>query len=218
MATKDPVLPRAGRILVVEDNVLFRHMVSEHLRRLGFTVDDAANAEEARQALKGRTYKVVVADIHLPDSTGIELARETHQANPDLPFVFITGDEDESLAREALKQDPAGFLYKPFELTELDALVLHAVQSSRASAAPSVKVADAPEVVRAGKPAAQPYRIVMLKTPSTVAERNSGEGLYIKLAVVVGAILLAAFLLGQFLGPDDPRPLDPDEASSTTRQ
>ncbi|MEX2282325.1 MAG: response regulator, partial [Gemmatimonadota bacterium] len=135
MAGKAPTLGHNGRILVVEDNVLFRFMVAEHLRRLGFTVDDVSTADEARQAItrSGVRYNLVVADIHLPDSTGIDFARIAHEIRPELPFVFITGDDDESLARRALLEDPAGYLIKPFELTELDAVVLHTVQGTTSS-------------------------------------------------------------------------------------
>ncbi len=203
MAPKVPVLPHEGRILVVEDNVLFRFMVSEHLRRLGFTVDHVSTAEEARQALArtGTRYNLVVADVHLPDSTGIDLARESHELTPNLPFVFITGDDDESLAQRALLEDPAGYLIKPFELTELDAVVLHTVQSSPRP--------TPIELVR-GRPRAEaPYPILMLKSPTPESERKQVPRLYIKLAAAVSAILLIAFLLGHFLGPDAPRPLDP---------
>ena len=210
MAVKPQPLARDARILVVEDNVLFRFMVAEHLRKRGFTVEDVSTADEARQALtrSGVRYDLVVADIHLPDSTGIELARAVHGLKPDLPFVFITGDDDESLARRALLEDPAGYLIKPFELTELDAVVQHSVQSTSRKS-PIEPLRGRP------RPDAQ-YPIMMLKSPRPETGRTP-SALYIKLALAVTAILLAAFLLGHFLGPDAPRPLNTDSNATTTR-
>ena len=210
MAVKPPPQAKEARILVVEDNVLFRFMVAEHLRKRGFTVEDVSTADEARQALtrSGVRYNLVVADIHLPDSTGIELAHAVHDLKPDLPFVFITGDDDESLARRALLEDPAGYLIKPFELTELDAVVQHSVQStSRKSPIEPLRAMP--------RPGGQ-YPIMMLKSPRPETARMP-SALYIKLALAVAAILLAAFLLGHFLGPDAPRPLDTDSNPPTTR-
>src|SRR5688572_19742022 len=212
MAGKAPTLGHNGRILVVEDNVLFRFMVAEHLRRLGFTVDDVSTADEARQAItrSGVRYNLVVADIHLPDSTGIDFARVAHEIRPELPFVFITGDDDESLARRALLEDPAGYLIKPFELTELDAVVLHTVQGTATS--PRQPPADR---VKGMAKAGSPYPILMLKSPREADRITSA--LYIKLGLVVSAILLGAFLIGHFLGPDAPRPLEADSAPTAPK-
>jgi CheY-like chemotaxis protein len=214
MPAKASPVPHGGRILVVEDNVLFRFMVAEHLRRLGFTVDDVSTADEARQAItrSGVRYNLVVADIHLPDSTGIDFARVAHELRPDLPFVFITGDDDESLARRALLEDPAGYLIKPFELTELDAVVLHTVQASSNSPRQSPA-----ERVKGMAKAGSPYPILMLKSPRDEADRRAMMALYLKLAAAVSTILLMAFLLGHFLGPDAPRPLDADAAPGVSR-
>src|SRR5688572_8325613 len=165
MAVKPQTLAKDARILVVEDNVLFRFMVAEHLRKRGFTVEDVSTADEARQALtrSGVRYNLVVADIHLPDSTGIDLARAAHDLKPDLPFVFITGDDDESLARRALLEDPAGYLIKPFELTELDAVVQHTVQATpRKPQIESLRGRPRPGVQ---------YPIMMLKSPRAESNR-----------------------------------------------
>jgi CheY-like chemotaxis protein len=60
----------------------------------------------------------------LPDGSGVHLARRIHGAIPKSPIIFVTGDPDAALAREALETDgAAGYLVKPFRLFELDAIV-----------------------------------------------------------------------------------------------
>lgn len=109
-----------NRVLVVEDDAAIRRMMTTHFRKNGYDVEYAMSAEEVAS---DEAYDLVVTDVHLPGASGVDLARRIRQARPQQPVVFMTGDVDESIAREALGTGAAGYLVKPFEFFELDAVV-----------------------------------------------------------------------------------------------
>ena len=117
------------RILVVEDEAPVRELVARHLEKKGYSVAQAADAEEVLLSMSRdrEPYDLVLSDIHLPGLNGVELLRLLLTHSPLRPVIMITGDSDESLARRALDYGAAGYLLKPFELFELDAAVQQAV-------------------------------------------------------------------------------------------
>jgi putative two-component system response regulator len=116
-------------VLLVEDDAATRGMIARHLRGSGFTVTAVESAEEVimRGAEAPPTYDVVISDVHLPGTSGLDLASHLLKHAPTQPIVLITGDPDEALARDALSRGPVSYLLKPFELFELDAAIRQAL-------------------------------------------------------------------------------------------
>lgn len=117
------------RVLVVEDDTAVREMVAGYLEGCGYEVARAANAEQVllRMSRDREPFDVVLSDIHLPGLTGMELLRLLLTYAPLRPVIMITGDTDAALARQALSYGAAGYLLKPFQLFELEAIVRQAV-------------------------------------------------------------------------------------------
>jgi response regulator RpfG family c-di-GMP phosphodiesterase len=116
-------------VLLVEDDVATRGMIARHLRTSGFEVTPVESAEKVifEVDTQSRVFDVVISDVHLPGTSGIDLASYLLVKNPQQPIVLITGDPDEALARDALSRGPVSYLLKPFELFELDAVLRQAV-------------------------------------------------------------------------------------------
>jgi response regulator RpfG family c-di-GMP phosphodiesterase len=110
-------------ILVVEDDAAVRTLITRHLRAIGYEAEGAEDAQQALALSKKMRFDLVLTDIHMPGISGLELAKLLLARAPLKPVVVITGDSDETLAREALAQGASGYLLKPFELFELDAVV-----------------------------------------------------------------------------------------------
>ena len=120
-------VPATNRMLIVEDDASVRRLMTAHFRQNGFQVEYAMTAEEVAA---DEQYDVVLTDVHLPGESGVEMARRIHRALPNQQVVFVTGDADAGLAREALDSGAAGYLLKPFELFELDAVVNTALREA----------------------------------------------------------------------------------------
>jgi CheY-like chemotaxis protein len=130
MADNGPV------ILVAEDEVLVRLAVSEHLRADGFTVIEAASAEEVRAVLlSGLEVDLVFSDIQMAgEMDGVALAQWLAINHPDIP-VLLTSGAASSLAhaRPACAQVKE-FLVKPYEHDVLVARIrVHLARRARIS-------------------------------------------------------------------------------------
>ncbi len=104
------------RVLLVEDNPDVRAVTHAMLDELGFTVDDAADAAAAQNAMTERDYGLVVSDIVMAGSMdGISLARTIRSERPEQPIVLMTGYSER--ARQAATEFTV--LSKPFRLEDL---------------------------------------------------------------------------------------------------
>jgi DNA-binding response OmpR family regulator len=110
-------------LLFVEDDESLRRIVARHLRSRGYTVEEAASAEEAaRRVEDGLRPAIVLLDLNLPGGTGWDLLRGTTLATAGSPPVVITSATTVSPKRLA-EFDVAGYLPKPFPLETLVATI-----------------------------------------------------------------------------------------------
>ena len=112
------------RVLIVDDDAMVRRLLARHFEKRGAIVVEAADAEQALDAFNlGTEFDVVIADVHLPGKNGLQLASQVRALRANQPIVFITGDEDDAIARRALVAGNSRFLAKPFDLPDLDSAV-----------------------------------------------------------------------------------------------
>ena len=124
--------PRGGTVLLVEDEEFIRETLAELLGGAGHVVLQAFDAPTALAALAAHPVDVLVADVGLPQVSGIELAREALARQPGLALIFATGDPG-GPARAGLA--PAAVLLKPFAPEDLERAVEAALKDLRARAA-----------------------------------------------------------------------------------
>jgi DNA-binding NtrC family response regulator len=88
-------MPRANRILLVDDHVNGRIALAAMLEEAGFMVDEAANLREARACLaRGLPYGAILLDAYLGnDESGLDLIEVTRAHSPDASVVIVTGDD-----------------------------------------------------------------------------------------------------------------------------
>ena len=105
------------RILVVEDEVLVRWMISEQLREQGYTVVEAINADEAASVLRSQLrVDLVLTDMRMPGSmNGAGLVKLLRAEFPFVKVVMVAGQVPDEAVRELLDD----FLAKPFAPAEL---------------------------------------------------------------------------------------------------
>lgn len=123
-------LSQAGELfpihaLVVDDEPLIRWSVSESLVGLGYTVEDAPDAATALKMVTTAAlpYDVVVLDLRLPDMQDLSLLGTLRQLLPRAVLVLMTAFGTQTTEADA-RALGATMLSKPFELTELNRIVL----------------------------------------------------------------------------------------------
>jgi signal transduction histidine kinase/HPt (histidine-containing phosphotransfer) domain-containing protein len=103
------------RVLLLEDDPADARLVEHMLRRIsrpGFIVETCGRLAKATARLAEGDVDVVLADLSLPDSSGLATLTALTGAAPDLPVVVLTGNDDDVLAIEALKHGAQDYLVK----------------------------------------------------------------------------------------------------------
>ena len=109
-------------VLVVDDETGPRDALKVILRPF-FTIHSADNAKTALQVLKNRHIDLITLDQKLPDRQGIDLLQDIKQDYADIEVIIITGYGSLKSAMEGIRHGAAGYLLKPFNVTELLTLI-----------------------------------------------------------------------------------------------
>jgi DNA-binding NtrC family response regulator len=125
----DPESGARKRILVVEDELLIRLLVSDELRNEGYEVIEAVDADEALIILRSLVrIDLVISDVRMPGSLdGLGLLAVVREAFPALPVIITSGHLE---SRLAIADGAARFLAKPYGMNA----VVDAVQTELAKA------------------------------------------------------------------------------------
>jgi CheY-like chemotaxis protein len=125
--TEKPPADEERTVLVVDDEEISRKVFIKALTRLGYTVLEAANTEEALTLCRhsGKRLDLVIADFVLTDGKGTDLAVRVREHCPDVPVLLTSGTpldgwSDAERRRYADLGVRADFLQKPFQIRTLD--------------------------------------------------------------------------------------------------
>lgn len=111
------------RVLVVDDDIELRELLTSALVRDGHTVTAVGTAEAARQVLLDDGADVMVLDLALPDASGVELCRALRGDDHSIPILMLTAHSEVAKRIESLDAGVDDFLGKPFAVAELCARV-----------------------------------------------------------------------------------------------
>lgn len=160
------------RILVVDDEQNVCQSVKKILSRKGYTVAESLTVEDAMQKMSETPYDLVITDLMMPKTSGLELLQIIRDHYPELEVIMITGYASIESAVKATKLGAAGYLPKPFTPDELNEITEKAFQNR-------TKRAAAPKKADAGAPAARkPDDMIDVDMPFSareVAEATSNE-------------------------------------------
>src|SRR5438105_3570749 len=111
---------RVLRILLVDDDPALRTLLRTTFELADVEVDEAESAQAARRKIRARRPNVIVLDINMPQTTGIEFCAELKgsQQTKDIPVILLTGSSGETAAA-AKRVGADAFVQKPFSPLEL---------------------------------------------------------------------------------------------------
>jgi len=111
------------KILLVDDEIYARDNMARLIRRKGFAVCVAGNADECLKVCKEEKPDAVFLDIMLPDLDGDHLFPYIKEINPDTVIYFITGSGTIFTEEHAKELGAAGYMQKPVYMENLFALL-----------------------------------------------------------------------------------------------
>ena len=110
---------RRKRVLVVEDDAVFRDWLSQALERRGYTTTQSNNGAEAISLFSNHDFDVLLVDYRLPFMTGDELAKQIKKIAPEQPVIIVTGHP----SFRCLDDSADAILFKPFDAGELGQVI-----------------------------------------------------------------------------------------------
>ncbi|MEO6203478.1 MAG: response regulator [Nitrospirales bacterium] len=116
-------------ILLVEDNPADAELVRERLKDASgmspFDITRALTLQEALETLQTTPFDVILLDLNLPETNGLETLKRIRSANSDIPLVVLTSNEDEPVALEAIKLGAQDYIPKSSMNAVLLSRILH---------------------------------------------------------------------------------------------
>ena len=111
---------------VVDDDEMLRESLPDLLREFGFAARAFSSGPEFLSSDHVGGTKCLILDVAMPGMSGLDLQEELKRRGQTIPIIFITGQKDEDIRKQAVKQGAVRFLYKPFS----DEILLDAVKAA----------------------------------------------------------------------------------------
>ena len=102
-------------ISIIDDDASVRIATNDLVRSLGFVAHTFASAEEFLSSTDLNNTSCIIADVQMPEMTGVELHSLLRRRGSYVPFIFITAFSEDSIRAQALKAGTTFFLSKPFQ-------------------------------------------------------------------------------------------------------
>lgn len=119
-----------GKILIADDEEVFRNMTAELLRREGYHCDEAANAKSATALLDAEEYDLLLADIRMAGNENLELLGHA-RIRAGTPVILLTGYPTVASVLDGFHRSIFDYFVKPFELADLLDRVRKAISAKR---------------------------------------------------------------------------------------
>ena len=120
-----------SHILIIDDDDSVRDALEEYLRENNFTVTTASSGQAGLSLLKEEKFDIFLLDLVMPGMGGLEVLKQVHEMNINIPAIIITAFGTVQTAVEAMKMGAFDYVTKPFVLDELLIVIDRALNVSR---------------------------------------------------------------------------------------
>jgi DNA-binding response OmpR family regulator len=128
-------------IIIIEDEIDLGNVICEYLKMRGFSLLWFREGSEALDYYKldHLQSRLVIIDVHLPDISGFDLARQIVKINPNQPFFFLTAHNEKQDRLQGLNIGAIDYISKPFEIEELVLRIGNIINRFVTSVTPAAK-------------------------------------------------------------------------------
>ncbi len=125
------MLSPQNSVLVVDDELALRKALRLSLTSSGFAVEEARNGEEALGTVRGRPFDLVLLDINMPGTNGIDACRKIRGLSPHAGILMVSVRDREDDKVRAFEAGADDYVTKPFQLGELTARLRAVLRRTR---------------------------------------------------------------------------------------
>ena len=108
-----------GHVFLVDDNPDIRYYLADLLKKMGYSIEQYADAKEFLQQSMDVSPAVLVLDVRMPGMSGVELQARLAGLGRHTPIIFISGESQTQEIIQAMKAGAIDFLWKPFPIQSL---------------------------------------------------------------------------------------------------
>jgi two-component system nitrogen regulation response regulator GlnG len=134
-------------VWIIDDDRSIRWVLEKALAREGIEFNSFATADDALRALNGNLPQVVVSDVRMPGSSGLDFLQALHQHHPLIPVIIMTAYSDLESAVSAFQGGAFEYLPKPFDVNHAVELIRRALEQSLRKAAGSLETEAAADIL-----------------------------------------------------------------------
>lgn len=120
-----------GSILVVDDEQEIRGSLEQLLKLEGYQTDSAATAQEGMKKIEDGVFDLILLDVSLPDSNGLEVLKSIKQGSPETAVIMITAYDSSQTAFQASKEGAESYISKPWDNGKLLLEIRNLLERSR---------------------------------------------------------------------------------------
>src|SRR5512142_1872619 len=117
------------RVLLLEDEYMLRVSITEFLNDLGYEVIGFSNGEKAYDAIYETRFDMYLIDVNVTGMNVFELLLALRKEGNKTPAIFLTSMVNVNDLQEGYKSGCCDYIRKPFDLTELQLRIMHALKS-----------------------------------------------------------------------------------------
>lgn len=114
------------KILILDDEPIVCKRLKPSLEKQGYEVDTFLRSFEALQAVRVAKYDIIITDLKMEGMDGMRFLQEAKKLHPDSEVIVITGFATMETAKESFKKGVFDFIAKPFNLSEIQRVVMRA--------------------------------------------------------------------------------------------
>lgn len=164
------------KVLLVDDDDSIRWVLNETLEDLGLKVTQTSAADDAIKLLQTSHYDLIISDVRMPGTSGIELLNYCQENYPDIPVVIMTAHSDLDSAVTAYSEGAFEYLPKPFDLDEVSEIVERALTPKQSEPVePTIKVDNKFSIIGEAPAMQNLYRAIGRLSNSHVSVLIKGE-------------------------------------------
>jgi two-component system, sensor histidine kinase PdtaS len=167
-------------LLHIEDNEDDRLILHEHLARPGsnFRIEGAASISAAVNCLRQHPVDLILADLSLPDSSGVETFSRLQDEAPNVPIVLLTGHDDEALASQLLAKGAQDYLDKDhLNRDTLLRALRYAVERKRSEISLRIALEEQQQAHQKIQKAEERFRLVVEATPNAIVMMSTDRNI-----------------------------------------
>ncbi|MDP2561043.1 nitrogen regulation protein NR(I) [Psychrobium sp. 1_MG-2023] len=169
----------AEQVWVLDDDSSIRWVLEKALSSANITATSFAAAESLWQALSHEQPSVIVSDVRMPETDGMELLQRVQQHYPDIPVIIITAHSDLDSAVSAYQSGAFEYLPKPFDIDDAISLIQRAIEHSneqnKRRKKSTVTTSSAPEIIGEAPAMQEVFRAIGRLSSSSISVLINGQ-------------------------------------------